>query len=226
MSLEKIFTNSMYSILEVRKFIQKSNTPNAKCLKNNMFWIRKLIQKSNKIWSKNDFRSQHPKCEHIWKNQHVLNQKIDSEKQPSVINNDFRNQHPKCENVWKNNMFWMIQKSNTPNAKIFEKPTCFESENLFRKVTKSDLKTISEINTTNAKMFEKAICFVSESWLRKATKSDLKQSCCKDIRHFISKEYALNYGDIGKHCFRLQTFQGVAILTSYAKTFKFTRLWI
>ena len=53
-----------------------------------------------------------------------------------------------------------------------------------------------------------------------------RQSCCKDIRHFISKIYALNYGDIGKQCFRLQTFQGVAILTSYAKTFKFTRLWI
>ena len=32
-----------------------------------------------------------------------------------------------------------------------------------------------------------------------------RQSCCKDIRHFISKLYALNYGDIGKQCFRLQT---------------------
>ena len=61
-----------------------------KCLKINMFWIRKLIQTSNQIW----------------------------------LTNDFTNQHPKWFCIRK-----LIQKSITPNAKKFEKSTCFETKN-------------------------------------------------------------------------------------------------
>ena len=113
-----VWKNNMFW---VRKLIQKSNIPNAKMFeKINIFWIRKLIQKSNQICSELNI----PNAKMFeTKNMFWIRKLIQTSNQ-IWLTNGFTNQHPKWFCIRK-----LIQKSITPNAKMFEKSTCFETKN-------------------------------------------------------------------------------------------------